>query len=257
MVRRNTWNEKLKRAREEKGLSQLDLANKIGTNQQKISRWEQGINKPGHYFRSRLSEELGQSIEELGFLEERDETPHESKKNESQQTPPVSMPPKPFFIRREVIISLVVVGVVIAGVLIYLISVSQKETVTFPLTAGANGATTKHSYTGTTTITVSGTGQVAGTQYSDAFYIYTNSNGQPITPLHYKDFLSLCINAQPVDRFVKTIPPYNPNHIYTFQIDVPGVALMFGICDSGVRDNTGSFTITISQGIFAIFTQKS
>jgi len=130
-----------------------------------------------------------------------------------------------------------------------LIFLSQKETVTFPLTAGSNGATTKNSYRGTTTITVSGTGQAAAKFYSDAFYMYADDKRQPIAPKHFKDFLSLCINAQPVDHFVPSIPPYNPNHTYTFQMNAPGGPLMFGICDDGVSDNTGSFTVTISQGL--------
>jgi hypothetical protein len=122
-----------------------------------------------------------------------------------------------------------------------------KETLTFPLTAGSRGATTTQSYQGPTTIQVSGTGQAAGKQSSDAFYIYTNDDGTPNTnPIHYTDFLSLCINSQPVDRFVQTIPAYSLNHTYIFIINAPGGLLTFGICDdTGQYDNTGSFSVMI------------
>ncbi len=250
----NSWNEKIKRARIEKGLSQPDLARQLGTGQQNISRWEQGKFKPSLYYRKRLSEALGKSMEELGFLEEIDEAAPESEHGESEQPSSLANTSKHFFRRRNIIISLVLVGVVIAGVLIHLISVSQTETVSFPLSAGFIGATTKYAYTGTTTIKVSGTGQVAANFYSDAFWMYANDKMQRIEPKHDPRFLSLCINSQPVDRFVQNIPNFSDTHTYTFQINAPGGMLTFGICDNGVSDNTGAFTVTISQGIFAIFT---
>ncbi len=253
----NSWNKTIRRAREEQGWTQEELAERIdtNTNQKTISRWERGKTKPSLYYRKKLSEVLGKSIEELGLLEEIDETRPESEHIEREQTPSIANTSKPFFRRRNVIISLVLLVVVIVGGLSYLISVSQTETVTFPLKAGIYGVTTKNSYTGTTTIKVSGTGQVAAKFYSDAFYEYANDKMQLMRePMHYQNFLSLCINGQPVDRYVQNIPRPSDTHIYKFQINAPGGKLTFGICDDGVSDNTGSFTVTISQGIFAIFT---
>jgi len=87
-----TWNEKLRRAREENGLSQVDLAKKLGTTQVTISRWEEGKIKPGPNYRKRLCEELGKTMEELGFLEKIDEAPHEGEgeKIKVKQTPSIA-----------------------------------------------------------------------------------------------------------------------------------------------------------------------
>lgn len=126
------------------------------------------------------------------------------------------------------------------------------ETVTAPFSSGPNGVTTNNSYTGPVSINVSGFGQASGTQCSDAFYIYTDfSNvqgacGNPITPVHNSAF-GLCINNQPVDNYVATIPPYNSNHAYRFTISVPNSQkLTFGVCDTFTSDNTGSFTINLT-----------
>src|SRR6266699_5798008 len=91
-----TWSKKIKRAREEKGWSQEDLAERIetATTQNTISRWENGISKPNSHYRQRLSEVLGKSIEELGFLEKIEETLPESEPSESerQEFPPPQPP---------------------------------------------------------------------------------------------------------------------------------------------------------------------
>src|SRR5437763_6959178 len=78
-------------------------------------------------------------------------------------------------------------------------STSPKETLTFSLTEGLNGATTRQSYTGTTTITVSGTGQAFNQEFSDAFYVYTIGNGQTMVTGYRVTGFSLCIDYQPVD----------------------------------------------------------
>src|SRR5438045_9714800 len=95
----NTWNKKIRRFREEKGWSQEDLAERIGTSttQRTISRWEQGISKPNPYYRQRLSEALGKSIEELGFLEKIDEKLSGSEPIGSGQVPPITKTLTPFF----------------------------------------------------------------------------------------------------------------------------------------------------------------
>lgn len=60
------------------------------------------------------------------------------------------------------------------------------ETLTIPFASGTTGVRTSNSYTGPVTLTVSGTGQAAGCQYSDAFYIYAGCSGTPYNPpQHY------------------------------------------------------------------------
>ena len=119
-----------------------------------------------------------------------------------------------------------------------------------PLTAlftgGPNAVQTAQSYSGPMSITVSGTGQAQGTLHSDAFYIYTDANGNAVAPSHHS-YATLCINSHPVDQFVLPIPPYSSDHTYKFTINAPGGPLTFGVCgDSVLTDNTGSFTITFS-----------
>lgn len=112
--------------------------------------------------------------------------------------------------------------------------------------ANRNGVSTTQSYTGPTTIKVSGSGQAQGKQFSDAFYLYTDGNGKPITPVHPKVNGLLCVNSKPIDSYVQTIPSYNPEHNYTITLNAPGGPLKFGVCDvpGQFNDNTNAFTIT-------------
>jgi len=109
-------------------------------------------------------------------------------------------------------------------------------------TGGRVAVNTAQSYSGPVTITVSGTGQAQGTFHSDAFYVYTDANGNTVAPSHHT-YATLCINGQRVDQFVQPIPAYNPAHIYKLTFTAPGGPLTFGVCDTILRDNTGSFTI--------------
>jgi len=112
-------------------------------------------------------------------------------------------------------------------------------------TGGPVAVKTAQSYSGPVTITVSGTGQAQGTIHSDAFYIYTDANGNTVAPTHHS-YTSLCVNGQRVDHLVRAIPSYNPNHIYKLTFTAPGGPLTFGVCDTILTDNTGSFTIKFS-----------
>src|SRR5215831_7173080 len=60
-------NERLRRARSLKGWSQADLAAKIGTSFEMVSRWERGVAFPSPYYRERLCAALGKTAEELGL----------------------------------------------------------------------------------------------------------------------------------------------------------------------------------------------
>ena len=127
-------------------------------------------------------------------------------------------------------------------------TVAAQEVLVVPFTSGTTGVLTTQSYNGNVEVTISGSGQASGTQWSDAFYIYTNSSGQPITPWHPTEQYnwSLWINSGPVDNFVASIPPYNPTHIYTFTINVSPGYLNFGVGDAIANDNTGSYTVTLT-----------
>ena len=109
-----------------------------------------------------------------------------------------------------------------------------------------NGVTSTQSYSGPTPVTISGSGQAQGKQFSDAFYLYTDANGKSITPAHPKVNGLLCINSKPIDNYVLTIPAYNPTHIYPVSLNAPGGQLKFGVCDvpTAFGDNTNAFTIT-------------
>jgi len=117
------------------------------------------------------------------------------------------------------------------------------ESLKVPFTS--SGVTTANAYSGTVLISVSGTGQASQQQLSDAFYEFTNNSGTPTTPYRPKCWV-LNINGQSTDNFV-SLPAYNPNHTYTFQITAPGGPLTFNVCDGNRTDNTGDYYITVAQ----------
>ena len=59
------WGRRLREARKAAGLSQLQLAETLGTLQEQISRWERGIYAPVDEMRPRLAKALGVPIAEL------------------------------------------------------------------------------------------------------------------------------------------------------------------------------------------------
>lgn len=61
-------NTRLKREREQRGWTQNELAERVGSTQVNVSRWEHGDTVPGPYFRQKLAELFGKSIEQLGFI---------------------------------------------------------------------------------------------------------------------------------------------------------------------------------------------
>lgn len=62
-------NRVLKRERELRCWSQLEVADRIGTTAFNVSRWERGITFPGSYFRQQLCLIFEKSPQELGFLD--------------------------------------------------------------------------------------------------------------------------------------------------------------------------------------------
>jgi hypothetical protein len=122
------------------------------------------------------------------------------------------------------------------------------ETIIAPFIGGIYAAETIGSYSGIVTIIVSGTGQAAGMRYSDAFYFYSDEEGRSIVPVYPEGWI-LRINGELASTLIidKSIPAYRSDHVYTFDILAPGGRLTFGVSDLYSWDNTGSYTITVSQ----------
>lgn len=128
------------------------------------------------------------------------------------------------------------------------VSIPQ-ETIKVPFESGTSGVQTTQSYDGEITVSVSGVGQASGTEWSDAFYIFTNSAGQPVEPYHPLEYynFTLWIEGGPADIHVKPIPEYNEAHTYVFFLRSSGNPINFGVGDVFTIDNTGHYTITISE----------
>lgn len=122
------------------------------------------------------------------------------------------------------------------------------ETIVVPFNSGSTGVHSQNSYAGTVHVAVFGKGQSAGTQYTDAFYMFTDSEGNPITPYYPNDWI-LTINGNLANYLIanQQVPSYRDDHTYTFDIDAPGGTLLFGVRDGYPQDNTGSYTITLCK----------
>src|SRR5437588_5982551 len=59
---------RLRQEREQHAWTQSEVAERTGTTQINVSRWENGITVPSPYYRQRLGELFGKSMEELGFI---------------------------------------------------------------------------------------------------------------------------------------------------------------------------------------------
>jgi hypothetical protein len=121
------------------------------------------------------------------------------------------------------------------------------ERLTVPFESGHIGVQTVHSFSGQVLVKVSGIGQASGTQWSDAFYVFTDYDGNPMEPWHPEEWFNftLWINGGPVDAFLEEIPPYNPRHIYVFQIKVPAGPLTFAVGDAYTIDNSGQYKLVV------------
>src|ERR1700736_2665119 len=59
---------RLTEARNERKLSQQQVADRLGTTHVNVSRWERGITRPSPYFRRKLSQLFGKTEEELDLV---------------------------------------------------------------------------------------------------------------------------------------------------------------------------------------------
>jgi transcriptional regulator with XRE-family HTH domain/GTPase SAR1 family protein len=76
----------LKQAREERGWSQKDVAEQIGTDPKTVSRWERRVAYPSPYFRQKLGELFKKSLRELDLL-------NPSEREREDGDPPISKLP--------------------------------------------------------------------------------------------------------------------------------------------------------------------
>ena len=58
---------RLKQERELRAWTQSEVAERVGTTQVNVSRWEKGITVPSPYYRQKLGELFNKSIQELRF----------------------------------------------------------------------------------------------------------------------------------------------------------------------------------------------
>ena len=76
----------LKQAREERGWSQKDVAQQIGTDPKTVSRWERRVASPSPYFRQKLGELFKKNLRELDLL-------NPSEREREDGDPPISKLP--------------------------------------------------------------------------------------------------------------------------------------------------------------------
>ena len=122
------------------------------------------------------------------------------------------------------------------------------EIIHVPYLGGIWAAQTQSSYAGTTRVTVSGIGQSSGMAYTDAFYRFTDGEGNHVTPEYPTDWI-LTIDGDFARYLIpnQEIPAYNEDHTYTFAINAPGGKLTFGVRDGYAADNTGRYVVALCK----------
>jgi tetratricopeptide (TPR) repeat protein/DNA-binding XRE family transcriptional regulator len=96
---------RLKQERELRAWTQSDVAERIGTTQVNVSRWEKGITIPGPYYRQKLGELFSKSVDELGLIPPQIEEVSTSTPSSSPSIWNVPYRRNPFFTGRENILS--------------------------------------------------------------------------------------------------------------------------------------------------------
>jgi hypothetical protein len=149
-----------------------------------------------------------------------------------------------------------VAGCAVMGLMLALISTAIPEpidesqiveTITIPFDK-IETTYSQYAYQDRVTLVIAGTGQAAGSDFSDAFYQFTQ-HGQPLAQPLLGQF-DLEIDGQ---RAIDTLglrenpPTYTRSHRYTVTYNVGETprSIAFRISDSIVDDNSGTFTIQI------------
>jgi hypothetical protein len=126
-------------------------------------------------------------------------------------------------------------------------SCADNEQLVAPFDEGQYAVRTKQSYSGQVLITVSGYGQASGAEYTDAFYTFTDGEGNEVFPYVYGFYLM--INGKRADELIPggQVPRYSADHVYSFSIEAPGGVLSFGVDDTYTPDNSGSYQVTVCK----------
>lgn len=101
---------RLRLLRVQQGWTQSELADLIGTTQINVSRWENAASIPSPYFRRKLAELFGMSVEELLLAKSQEENAYKAEKKAGSPSIPSSIltipyPRNPFFTGREEILA--------------------------------------------------------------------------------------------------------------------------------------------------------
>src|SRR5690242_11207908 len=94
-----TPHNRLRFEREVRGWSQQDLAEKVGTTQKIVSRWERGESIPLPYYRQKLCKFLGKNAAELGLINQEEtnqepDLPAEDHTNNGSDNTQMAPPPQ-------------------------------------------------------------------------------------------------------------------------------------------------------------------
>ncbi len=111
-IKSKSGNSRLRQERERRGWTQSEVAERIRTTRVNVGRWENGQTFPSPYYRQKLAELYGKSLQELDLIpasaEERNEESVPLEENNAPISPPVWNVPylqNPFFTGRDTILS--------------------------------------------------------------------------------------------------------------------------------------------------------
>src|SRR5579859_981822 len=107
-IKSKSGNSRLRQERERRGWTQSDVAERVRTTRINVGRWENGQTFPSPYYRQKLAELFGKSLQELDLIPEGAEERSEEKLSLPESNTPVSPPVwnvpyrrNPFFTGRE------------------------------------------------------------------------------------------------------------------------------------------------------------
>ena len=110
-------------------------------------------------------------------------------------------------------------GAVTIGGIEYIPSGSTETVIATFLTS--NGGTSVTAYTGFVEIMVLGTGESSSTRLNDAFYVFTDLNHYPVTPVNNALYYQLAVDTSPLigSPTNPTPPQHNAKHHIVYDID--------------------------------------
>jgi hypothetical protein len=152
------------------------------------------------------------------------------------------------------------------------VDVGLAESIYVPF-AMPDAATSIQAYSGYVRIKVTGIGQSNGLCWNDAFWVFTDSFGAPVTPYEgWGGYQLNCYTSTLVGSIAHTYtaaeqiyydvdfpmevtarpysPPYQASHEYNFVLKVASSTpsnLHFGVCDGIFGDNSGAYNIEVTQ----------